>query len=300
MSDLYTNFAFCRITSSITSTATSINVDDTSSLPSASQMAAQNFYMTFDSLLVHPSTFEIVQVTNVSGSTLTLVRGVEGTTAQAHSNGCLMRGSLTAGMISRFYPPDRVIIDDYCDTSVLPTSVTTSGTVSYDSTTNGRIIGQGTSGTSIYNSGAFNFQRSSSIQIWFEAINAASTGNFIVSLFTNAATPVQTAYFKYQSDNNEIPYKADGSTYGTTPGTGSGMAAGDYYMFKFVVGNSNLEVQSWNKWLTYDGGNSPRANGYSTNSTTITDGTSMFWRLSTDTTRQIRLFRIRAYAGPPT
>lgn len=101
MSDLYSNFAFCRVTSNVLSTDTTINVDDVSSLPTTAQASAADFYMTFDSALTHPSTFEVVKVTAVGTSTITVVRAQEGTSAQAHSQGTIMRGALTAGMLAR-------------------------------------------------------------------------------------------------------------------------------------------------------------------------------------------------------
>lgn len=101
MSDLYSNFAFCRVTNDVASGDTVINVDDVSTLPTTAQVLASNFYMVFDSALTHPSTFEIVKVTAVGTTTVTVVRAQEGTTAVAHSASTIMRGTLTAGMLNR-------------------------------------------------------------------------------------------------------------------------------------------------------------------------------------------------------
>lgn len=101
MSDIYSNFAFCRVTTPCTSTVTSIPVDDVTSLPSNSQVMANDFYMTLDAPLTHPSTYEIIKITGVSGTNLTVLRAQEGTTGQPIATGTLMRGSLTAGMLAR-------------------------------------------------------------------------------------------------------------------------------------------------------------------------------------------------------
>lgn len=105
MSDIYSNYAFCRVASGVTTGATTIAVDDVTSLPSNSAVTANDFYMAFDAPLTHPATQEIVKVTGVSGTNLTVVRAQEGTTAGTWATGNLMRGTLTAGMIGRVLNP---------------------------------------------------------------------------------------------------------------------------------------------------------------------------------------------------
>ncbi|HET8765830.1 MAG TPA: hypothetical protein VFM86_00740, partial [Pedococcus sp.] len=67
------------LTGSISNSATSMTVSSTSGLPGTTPFT----------LVLDPGTAteEIVDVTNVSGLTLTITRGVDGTAAQAHSAG---------------------------------------------------------------------------------------------------------------------------------------------------------------------------------------------------------------------
>jgi hypothetical protein len=50
------------------------------------------------------TTFEYVECTGVSGTTLTVTRGQEGTTGIAHSAGAFVGNDLTAAMIQRAFP----------------------------------------------------------------------------------------------------------------------------------------------------------------------------------------------------
>lgn len=106
MSDLYKNFAFCQATVSIGATDLTITVDDTSSLPTNTDLASADFWLTIESTLTHPNTFEIVKLTNVNTGTnvLTVTRGQESTTGQAHSSGAVLKGALTAAMLTRLAP----------------------------------------------------------------------------------------------------------------------------------------------------------------------------------------------------
>ena len=76
------------ITGNINSSATSVAVNSLTGYPVATPWTA----------VLDPDTAseEIVEVTNVSGTTLTITRGVDGSTAVAHSAGAVLRHGVTA------------------------------------------------------------------------------------------------------------------------------------------------------------------------------------------------------------
>lgn len=78
----FANNAKALLDGSITSTATSVTVDDGSVFPTIG--ASDYFYMTFED---SNGNVEIVKVTTVSTNTLTVVRAQDGTTARAFSSG---------------------------------------------------------------------------------------------------------------------------------------------------------------------------------------------------------------------
>lgn len=108
MTDLYANFVFGTTTAAVAATDTTVVVDDVTSFPTNTTLATGSFWLTFESSLTHPNTFEIVQLTNVNTSTktLTVVRAQESTTAAAHPVGTVVKGALTAGMLGRAAGPD--------------------------------------------------------------------------------------------------------------------------------------------------------------------------------------------------
>lgn len=103
MSWLLQNFAYCTTTASLAVGATSIAVDECGRLPSAAQLAAGKFYLTFESTYAADN-FEIVQVTNKSAAsgpgTLTIVRAQDNTAATTQTSGTVMKGAITAGMLA--------------------------------------------------------------------------------------------------------------------------------------------------------------------------------------------------------
>jgi hypothetical protein len=83
----------------ITSGATSLVVSSATPLPTAG-----DFRILIDT--------EIMLVTAVSGTTLTVTRGIEGTTAAAHTTGAIVACILTAAALSRLrtYPPLQTLL----------------------------------------------------------------------------------------------------------------------------------------------------------------------------------------------
>lgn len=89
---LFANNASTTLSSSVTSGATSISVNSASAFPSPT--GSQYFYCTLQGISGTP--IEIVKVTAVSGTTFTVVRAQEGTTASAFSAGDKVELRLTA------------------------------------------------------------------------------------------------------------------------------------------------------------------------------------------------------------
>lgn len=104
MTDLYRNFAYCKLTADVDTSTTTFSVDETSRLPSNAELSAADFWMTVESTLT-AGAFEIVKLTSKSTTSgagdLTVVRGQEGTTGSAHASGVYIKSALTQGIISR-------------------------------------------------------------------------------------------------------------------------------------------------------------------------------------------------------
>lgn len=104
--DYYKDFAYCLTTSSITNSATSIPVDETSRIPSGTILAKSEFFMTLvDSTTPATPVFEIVQVTAKSTSSgagnLTVVRAQSGSSASAFPSGAAVKSALSKSELLR-------------------------------------------------------------------------------------------------------------------------------------------------------------------------------------------------------
>src|SRR4249919_2661283 len=77
-----------QLQADITSASTSLSVDSTTGLPGATHFT----------LVIEPGTSkeEILDVTGVAGTTLTIARGVDGSPAQSHLAGSSLRHMATA------------------------------------------------------------------------------------------------------------------------------------------------------------------------------------------------------------
>lgn len=85
------------ISGTVNDTVTSVTVASASGLPSEG-----DFFLAIEE--------EIVLVTHVSGTTLTIVRGEDGTTAASHSSGAAITGIVTAGYFEKFANEQRGIL----------------------------------------------------------------------------------------------------------------------------------------------------------------------------------------------
>lgn len=108
------------ITGSVTNTGTSITVAATTGFPSSYPWSAI--------LDQDTASEEVVEVTAAAGSTLTIVRGVDGTTAVSHASGA----TFNHGVSARDYSEPNVHVNDQqphvtaCTSSTRPGSPTTS------------------------------------------------------------------------------------------------------------------------------------------------------------------------------
>lgn len=96
---IYANNAFTTIAGSINSTATSVNLASGTGALFPTLSGGQFFVATFIGA-TNPLLTEIVHVTAISGDTVTIVRGQEGTTAQSWSAGDLFQNLVTAGYLN--------------------------------------------------------------------------------------------------------------------------------------------------------------------------------------------------------
>ncbi len=106
-----TIFSFYNVTttlaSAITSGATSIDVSSSSGLPSSVPSGTVIALGIGNATGTTPQ-FEIVYVTAISGTTLTIERGQEGTTAQAFASGSYVNSVTSSGQQSNFAQLPRV------------------------------------------------------------------------------------------------------------------------------------------------------------------------------------------------
>lgn len=100
MSQLYSNNAVTALAAAATASATTLTVANGAVLPALT--AGDHFLVTLIGLNANgaETEWEIVKITARSSNTLTVVRGQEGTTAQAWANGTLVEARLTAGTLA--------------------------------------------------------------------------------------------------------------------------------------------------------------------------------------------------------
>ena len=92
----FSNNAKTTVSSAVSSTDTSISVADASNFPT---LAAGDYTYATLAETSTPANFEIVKVTAISGSTLTIVRAEQSTTARSFSSGDACELRVTAGLV---------------------------------------------------------------------------------------------------------------------------------------------------------------------------------------------------------
>lgn len=99
--DLLRDFVFTRTTDIVTVDQQEIPVNDVSLLPTNEELAAGNFFLSFEASLTVPNSHETVRLVSVDGLLLTVERGHAGTTAKVHDAFTFLRGIVTADMLRR-------------------------------------------------------------------------------------------------------------------------------------------------------------------------------------------------------
>ncbi len=94
---IFANFVQTTLSATASTTDTSLSVTSATNIPALA--SGQQFPLTLINAATQ-SVYEIVYVTEVSGTTLTVLRGQEGTIAQSWSIGDLVKGSPTVGTTS--------------------------------------------------------------------------------------------------------------------------------------------------------------------------------------------------------
>ena len=104
--ELYANNAYSQLAGNITGSQTTITVTSGTASRFPSPVSGTQFFRLTVTGQNSPNvSIEIMYVTAVSGSTFTVIRGQEGTTAQAWSLGDLVGLEPTAGMMNQFVQP---------------------------------------------------------------------------------------------------------------------------------------------------------------------------------------------------
>jgi hypothetical protein len=122
---LFANNANTTLASGITSSATSISVTSSTGFPSPT--GSQYFYCTLADAATQ-QTIEIVQVTAVSGTTWTVVRGQDGTTGTAFSVGAVVSLRLVRASLNDFPKLDENNTFSYAPTFNTALGVASGGT----------------------------------------------------------------------------------------------------------------------------------------------------------------------------
>jgi hypothetical protein len=176
------NNAYSTLLVGINSTATSISlaIGEGARFPAASVASGNYFYVT---LLDISNNIEIVKVTNRTTDTLTVVRGQDGTTAQAFALGDRVELRVTAALLGDL-PIRQMQTADYADVSITSAKLATTGVSA------GNFGGKGKSLTATVNSkgqltaiteangyvqrNQYDFTTTGAVQAWTKPTNAGS------------------------------------------------------------------------------------------------------------------------------
>jgi hypothetical protein len=116
--ELYANNAYSSLSAVLTDTATTINLESGTGARFPTPVVGKQFFRLVLTSASSPNTiFEIVYCTQRVGDVLTVLRGQEGTTAQAWAIDDLLGNEPTAGMFNQFMQPfvgvDTGVADNY-------------------------------------------------------------------------------------------------------------------------------------------------------------------------------------------
>lgn len=257
MPEKYVNKGGTTLNGAILAAATSLIVSSAMPYPTAG-----NFRITIDS--------EIMLVTAVSGSTFTVVRGMEGTTPAGHSNGATVTSLFTAGAFSQGIGDqahDMTRVVDWSNVEILGASAA-AGT---GGNTNGATFIVSQAGLTIQGClfGWSSFGSSFNIKcsLWDYAGAISGTVGTRLAVSNNIATTPSVIGVYYAPFTT--PYVVGASAIGQTIAISSYETTGAKYTLNDNLGNPykprgaslqtpicggrNFYWQNWNNWLATDG-----------------------------------------------
>lgn len=175
MSFVFANNVSTKLASAITSTATTITLSSSANLPTLS--SGEQMPLTLLDAATK-SIYEICYVTAISGTSLTVIRAQEGTTASAYNAGDYAFSGPTAGTV---FPVDGQTID-VVDLTVSGTAIVPPATASNQAVNLGQFIG------SLVGNGYFKFPNGLIIQ-WAPTPTTSSTSPYTAAVIFPIAFP---------------------------------------------------------------------------------------------------------------
>lgn len=292
MAEQFSNNASSTLNGAIDNDDTSLVVTSASSFPTTG-----NFRIRIDD--------EIMLVTAVSGTTFTVTRAVEGTSAASHSNGADVRHVLTAAALQAIVG-SRLVFDDLCDYSTLPSGTSSSGQLTFDSTRLRRELG-GTS-TSTYDTPVAALNGPLVIEMVHENISAYTAGNFSVQLIRDTDSAVVAAGY-YQSDGNLVCHvggtSRSASGVSTAATTYTRDDSGNMHRSLIAINEQKLAIVSLGNHpgvgslgpTSENSGRRGMAGARFVYASTLDAGDNMRFKLETTSTRKVALYLVRVWRG---
>lgn len=201
----FANSAVTTLNGGINNAVTSLVVTSATLFPTAGQ-----FRIKIDN--------EIMIVTNVSGTTFTVTRGAEGTSAASHSNSAVVRHVLTAGALTQFdLMGERVAIDSNAKHAYLCNDTSGSTLADVGSTGGSPLTLNGTANTAYWlASGRLYAHGTKSLRLLADtnARGATATGvtGLVSGSFTVEAFVIFDTYITSGTTVNLVAYMDDGTT----------------------------------------------------------------------------------------
>jgi hypothetical protein len=193
-------------------------------------------------------------------------------------------GSVTLGVND----PRQIFRDD-CAVSSLPTGVSTTGQLTFDSTNLRRVLG-GTS-TSTYDTPTFALNGNVVVLVNIQTLSLPPTGQFDVLIMKGAST---VARLSSQADNNDVIYDSAGTSRGAA-GVYTHIA-GEAYLLGLTVSSTGTCSGYFGPQAGGQGGG-VSANTWNSGLAGLTAGDTIFVRLQAASTRQIAIGRVQIING---
>jgi hypothetical protein len=229
MGILIKNNARSELSADITASATSLTVADASAFPGIGVGTGDSFYLT----IVEGDTIEIVKVTATSGSTLTVVRAQDGTSASSFSSGDAIELRMNkAALDARYAKLDGIgkfAFGNVSSTSINSTSPVTLIESSVPSA--GVTVGQHV--TASFTLTAYNSTSTMNKNHYYQIrqeLKSKNTAGIALGTGTYVSSPSQYNGWWYVSGNKtDIISPGRGKVATTSSGSNSGAVFGCYY-----------------------------------------------------------------------